>query len=143
MSKPLTPAEARAAADQFDAEADRVERAAALEAAGLRFAAAEIRAQVAKGLTIARDRAIVRHKMQAADSRTLRAVGRPIELDHAFPKALKRANVTMVEYARKLGKNRSTVKSWVDRPIPRAMAEFIEADLGVPATLVSWPAGIK
>lgn len=122
------------------AEAARLD----LEAASLRVLADEYEEAAAKGLTIAIDRAILRHKMQpAADSRSLRAVGRPIESDHAFPKALKRANVTMVEYARKLGKNRSTVKSWVDRPIPRTMAEFIESDLGVPASLASWPAGIK
>lgn len=146
MPRPLSPAELRAAAATARREAKQARARAELEALALEQLAAELEDAAARGLTITSDRAIVRRKMQGAanaDPRTLRKVGRPIERDHAFPCALKRANVTMVEYARKLGKNRSTVKSWLDRPIPEAMAKFIENDLGVPATAASWPAGIK
>lgn len=117
----------RAEADALDAAADAMEKLSG-EA----------------GLPRTTDYAKLRYTMQArADVRDFRKVGRPMERDHAFTRALTRANVTMTEYAAKLRKNRSTVKSWLDRPIPEAMAKFIESDLGVPATIASWPAGIK
>ena len=56
---------------------------------------------------------------------------------------IKAKGMTLSELARLLGKERNTVKSWLVQSIPMAQAKRIEDILGVPATLASYPAGIR
>lgn len=147
VSKFLTPDEARAAADELD-----------LQAAALRLIAAQIRADVAAGLLIERDRAIVRHKMQApAPTKPVRQLGRPSEVKHPFRAHLKRIGWDVESWAKANGCSPSTVKAWMREPtdggrkIPEARAFQIQNEAGaddkgtlyVPATAATWPSGIK
>lgn len=102
-----------------------------------------------EGLRIRANRATVRHRMQPEEYREGRAApGRKIVSRHPFPRALKAADVSVTEWAKKHGVSRSAAKSWFldgdgGRPIPRALAEGIEREFGVPATAKTWKNGIK
>lgn len=79
--------------------------------------------------------------------------GRPIEHDHPFTEALKKANMTVVEWCNTKGGQAAgygyeRVKSWYrtahGRPIPRAAAEAIERQFpSVKATKRTWRNGIR
>jgi len=154
----MTPDELRAEADRLDALADDVERVARVEAAALRFQAAEFRDAAAKGLTILADRAIVRYGMQAATAPgSARQYGRPSKVKHPFRDHLKRVGSDVETWARTNKLSPSTVKAWMRKPadggrkIPGDRAAQIEREAGlneqgkphVPATAATWPAGIK
>lgn len=146
MPTPLTPAQLRALAVEYRAEADEIELRARLEAGALRVTADEFEDAAKRGLTIAAEYAKLRRMSQPdliGEMAKSRKVGRPIEGKHALHDGLKRVGMTMSELARVLGKNRNTVKSWVHQAVPMAMAKRIETILGIPATLKSWPAGIQ
>jgi len=76
--------------------------------------------------------------------------GRPTVAKHPFPQALERhvPPLTLTAWAKKHRVEREVAKSWFasgdgGRRIPREMAEKIEAELGVPATLAVWKNGIR
>ena len=65
----------------------------------------------------------------------------PANLRHPFARALKAHKTTVSAFAKKLGYPRTTVQSWYKgkgsedaRPIPKAAAQAIQAELGVPLT---------
>jgi len=73
--------------------------------------------------------------------------GRPLEVSHPFPMELEKRGLTVTFWAKKHNHDRARVKSWFavgdgGRRIPRAIAEAIEKELGVPATLRTWKNGI-
>lgn len=74
--------------------------------------------------------------------------GRPIASKHPFPAAIDAAGGTVEGWARDHSVNVKTVKAWYSkgeagRRIPKAMAEAIERELGVPATVAIWRNGIR
>ncbi|HZN64725.1 MAG TPA: hypothetical protein VFB66_05450 [Tepidisphaeraceae bacterium] len=82
-----------------------------------------------------------------ADSRELK-IGKARAGDHPFPEALHAKGLTVTEWAEKQRPKltREKVSSWYKpgkggRRIPRAYAERILKDFGVP--LASWPHGLK
>ncbi len=73
--------------------------------------------------------------------------GRPLEAKHPFPNALQARGMTVTAWAENHGYDRARVKSWFavgdgGRRIPRDVAESIEKELGIPATLKTWKNGI-
>lgn len=71
--------------------------------------------------------------------------GRP-SLEHPFTRALHAKGLTITEWAAKHDVDRGTVKFWYmsgGRKIPRAMADLIQRELGVPATAKTWKNGIR
>jgi hypothetical protein len=71
--------------------------------------------------------------------------GRP-SLEHPFTRALHSKGITVTEWAAKHKVDRGTVKFWYmtgGRKIPRAMADLIQLELGVPATAKTWKNGIR
>lgn len=72
--------------------------------------------------------------------------GRPTETKHPFAVALAERGSSVAEWARAHKLSRETVQFWVaakGRKIPRAYAEAIEKELGVPATAAVWKNGIR
>lgn len=74
--------------------------------------------------------------------------GQPLKSRHPFPRALDKKGIAVEAWARDHGINAVTVRAWygkgeAGRRIPRAIAEIIEHELGVPATLDVWKNGIR
>jgi len=93
---------------------------------------------------------------QAIDIRKIRKVGRPLNTDHPFTRALAEDNITVSEWAEGHKVSRAQVKGWFangdgGRGIPRAMADLIEREFTpkgsktsrVPATIKTWKNGIR
>lgn len=132
--------DARRVAREANERVERMEHALRL----LESAAGE----VLGGLPSPGKRAIVREQMQVEEYRSGREVGRKLGNDHPFKRALKAADVTVTEWAKAHKVSRAKVKSWLldgngARAIPREYANKIERDFGVPATVKSWPHGIR
>lgn len=82
-------------------------------------------------------------------------MGRPLETDHAFPRRLEALGSDVEAWAKEHDLNPKKVRSWYQksqpRRIPRHWAETIEREMGtdesskpyVPATLATWPSGIR
>jgi len=87
--------------------------------------------------------------MQAATESARRSrPGRPLTAKHPFPVALEAKGSTVTAWAKRHRLDRAVVKAWFakgdgGRRIPRDMADKIEAELGVPATLAIWKNGIR
>jgi len=82
--------------------------------------------------------------MQATAARVFE--GRP-PTDHPFVRALRARGLTITEWAATNKVGRGSVKSWFlpgagGRRIPRAWADAIEKEFGVPATTRTWQHGI-
>lgn len=151
MSKPMTLDEARVHAEEARAGARRIRLEAEAEALALELYADEVMLAAAKGLTIARKRAIVRHSMQVQAS--VRQLGRPSKVKHPFRSHLKRIGSDVASWAAANKESPSTVKAWMrgDRQIPEARAFQIRDEAGkdeagnwyVPATVATWARGIR
>lgn len=147
----LTPADFRRLADQADAESLQLALAGdffkaadkALEAERLRYTADQLEARL-KGT---KGRAILEANMAQVVPEPRRR-GRPTKSRHPFPVALEARGTNVAEWAREHGYERAVVKSWFSpkpngRSIPRAAAQLIERELGVPATDLVWVNGIR
>lgn len=128
------------------------------ESIALAAFADELDALAAKGLTIDRDRVIVRHGMQATapSLKPRRQVGRPSEVKHPWRTYLDSIGWTVADWCAVNGEGESTAKSWMrtgptGRKIPEARAFQIRDEAGkddagrwrVPADATTWPHGIK
>lgn len=110
-----------------------------------------------EGLTPHPNAAKVRSVSQAPsfDIRRIRRVGRPLNMDHPFTRALYEDNITVTEWAEAHKVSRVQVKGWFatgdgGRSIPREMAEVIEREFvdakgktRVPANAKTWRNGIR
>ncbi len=98
-------------------------------------------------------------KMNSVSEDGRRRGGRRTTSKHPFPMALDAAGTNAAEWGRDHGLTREQVKSWYAplmikrgdqivpndavRPIPDVFAELIEIEFGIPATIESWPQGIR
>lgn len=134
----------RAKARDLRAEADKLDDAAALldGQAGAAIDDAERR-----GLTIAHERSKVSRDMQPREYEKHRArLGRPVETDHPFAKALSDRRISVRQWAEAHKLTRAKVASWMvegegARRIPRKYADEIAKDFKVPTS--AWRNGIR
>ena len=70
--------------------------------------------------------------------------GRPTTSTHPFPQALEAKGSNVAEWAEAHKYQRRTVQAWILRnSAPRAAAEAIERELGLPATEETWKHGVR